>query len=253
MEIQKQQIHNLTIWNMIKIILNDLFLFLKGKSTKIDYSGKNILWLLIGFCLLLSINFISIVVKTILYKLNLIVSVNGAGSPESWIEDSSLIIFAIQVAILAPILEEFAFRGVLLKNKSVIILSFTILLFLIACRVSNTAFYSISIASVTIFVISFLTVFVLSNKLLPQIINFTQKNIKWLIYLSSVCFALWHYKNFDFSNANLTTVIITFCPYFFSGLVYCWISNRKGIHIGLSLHFINNVLPVLIAINKYLN
>ena len=236
---------------MLITIVKDFFSFIKGKTETTVNHRNNVLWIIAGYLLLLGTTVLLAIIKTILSKLNLLTSTVGGGLPDNWIAETSLLTFAIQVAILAPILEEFSFRGVLLNNRKVVICSLVILIFVVACRISDTGFYTISIKSSIIFVVDLILVLILQKTIVPPIIKFTTNNIKWLIYLSSLCFAIWHYNNFNFSQANIISVIFSFSPYFLHGLVFCWISNRKGLQASLLLHFINNALPVLIAISKH--
>jgi membrane protease YdiL (CAAX protease family) len=232
-------------------IFKDFFSFITGKTALNVFRKNNVLWIASGYILLFSSAAILILLKGVLLKQNILSSTLGNGSVDQWISESSLLTFVLQVGLLAPIMEEFAFRGVLLNKKKLVAASFVFLGYLLACKINYIKFYSISIASTLAFVLALLIVIILYKKVIPLIMSFTTKNVKWLIYLSSICFALWHYNNFDFTNANIFTMVFTFFPFFFHGLIYCWLSNRKGLQASLILHFINNALPVLIAIFKY--
>jgi len=229
-------------------IVQDFFSFIKGKTEQKNYQSNNILWIIVGYLLLFSIVVLHSVIKSLFSKFNIITPVDGSGSPDKWIAESSLFIFVVQVGILAPIMEEFAFRGVLLKKHKLVMFSVVVLLYLIVCKISSVGFYSMTMKSSMIFATVFLIIYIFKDKIIPSIISFTIKNIKWLIYLSAICFALWHYNNFDFSRANGITFIFILSRYFFHGLVFCWLSNRKGLWASLLLHSINNALPVILAI-----
>lgn len=235
----------------MKLIIRDFFSFLTGKSNLAESKNRTILWLVVGYSLLLIAVLIHSLIKSILLKLNLITLVDGAGSPDKWIAETSLLVFAIQVGILAPLYEEFAFRGILVKNKIVVAFSLVIFIFLMTCKITDTRFYSVSLKSILIFTTTFFVVLIFYNKIVPLVKLFASKNLKWLIYLSAAGFAIWHYNNFDFSNATNFTILFTLSRYFFQGLVFCWISNRKDLNHSILLHIIYNGLPVLIAFVKY--
>lgn len=228
-------------------IIKDFFYFYKSKKTRIENLNHNYLWLIAGYILLLSFRSLFGILKIILLKNNLIASTNGAGSPEQWIEETSIYTFALQVAILAPLYEEFAFRGLIQKSKTIFKVAIIIIFFLLACTVTKTKIYEISINALIIFSIAISIVLLINSKIIVTIQNFIARNTKTLIYMSSALFALWHYGNYDFSKANIFTIIITFLPHFVSGLIFSWVSVKKGFFIGLILHFINNLLPVIIA------
>lgn len=232
-------------------IINDFFSFLKGKIEQKNYLTSNVRWIIAGYILLFSIVAIHSLMKTLLFKYNIITTVDGNGSPKSWIAESSLLIFVLQVGILAPLLEEFAFRGVLLKKYNIVLISLVILLYLVGCVICSVGFYSITLKSTIIFITVLLLIYSLKNKIISPIIHFTTKYSLGLIYFSAICFALWHYNNFDFSQANTITFIFTMSRFFFCGLVFCWISNRKGLRASLMLHILNNSLPVVLAIYDY--
>ena len=228
-------------------VIQDFFYFYKSKKSNNENLKHTFLWLISGYVLLLTFKSLFGILKIILLKNNLITSTTGLGSPDQWIAETSIYTFALQVAILAPLYEEFAFRGVIQKNKTIVKFSIIIFLFLLVCIITGTKIYKLSINSVIILSTVISIVLFINSKIIVTIQNFSERNTKSIIYLNSVLFALWHYGNYDFSKANIFTIIITFLPHFVSGLIFSWVSIRKGFFIGLILHIINNLLPVIIA------
>ena len=229
------------------IIIKDFFTFLRFNGLKASKSNNIFLWLISGYVLLLSFKIFLITLKTTFTRLNLITSTDGAGSPEQWIAETSIYTFALQVAILAPILEEFAFRGILIQNKKIIKFSVIVILYMLICTVTKTSIYTLSTESVIILASCTFLTLLFENIITSNVQEFTRNNLKWLVYFNSVLFALWHYGNFDFTKADILTTTFTLLPYFISGLVFSWFAMRKGFEFGLLLHFMNNLVPVIIA------
>ncbi len=228
-------------------IIKDFFYFFKSKKSKNENSKNIYFWLISGYLLLLTFKSVFGILKIILLKNNLITPTTGPGSPGEWIAETSLYTFALQVAVLAPLYEEFAFRGIIQKNKTIVKSSIGIILFLLSCILTGTKIYELSVNASIILIIVISILLFLSSKTIILIQDFIERNTKSIIYLSSVLFALWHHGNFDFSKANTFTIFFTFLPHFVSGLIFSWISIRKGFFSGLILHFINNILPVIVA------
>lgn len=228
-------------------IIKDFFIFLRFNELKASRSNNIFLWLISSYVLLLSFKIFLLTLKTTFTRLDLMTSTDGAGLPEQWIAETSIYTFALQVAILAPVLEEFAFRGILIQSKKIIKLSVIFILYLISCKATETSIYTFSTESVIILILSiFLTLF-FENKVTSNVQEFTRNNLRWLVYFNSALFALWHYGNFDFAKADIFTIIFTLLPHFTSGLVFSWFAMRRGFEFGLLLHFMNNLVPVIIA------
>jgi hypothetical protein len=178
------------------LIIKDFFAFLGFNGLKTSKSNNIFLWLISAYVLLLSFKIFLLTLKTAFIKLNLITSTDGAGSPEQWIAETSIFTFALQVAILAPLLEEFAFRGILIQNKKIIKLSVIVILYLICCKVIKTSFYTFSIESVIILTLSIFLILLFENTITSNVQKFTLNNFSWLLYFNSGIFALWHNGNF---------------------------------------------------------
>jgi membrane protease YdiL (CAAX protease family) len=229
-------------------IIKDFFLFYKSKSSNNEILKNIFMWLISGYILLFSFKSLFGIIKIILLKNNLITNTAGSGTPDQWIAEVSINIFALQAVVFAPLYEEFAFRGILQKTKIIFKSFIVIFISLLICIITGTKIYEFSLNYSIIFISVFAITFLfIKEPLLSLIQGFTQKNTKLIICVMSVLFALWHFGNFDFSKANTFTIIFTFLPFFVSGLIFSWISIRKGFFIGLILHVINNALPVLVA------
>ncbi|WP_439557298.1 CPBP family glutamic-type intramembrane protease [Dyadobacter sp.] len=157
--------------------------------------------------------------------------------------------FLFEVAIAGPILEELAFRGVVVKTRRVVLISAVFLLYMLVARFTGINFYAPGMDSGLIFVLALLFVFLFSEPISSFIITIASKNSTATILVSSACFAGWHYSNFDFSGANAVDITLHLIPHFVSGIVFAVIALRYGVQWSILLHILNNALPVIIVLS----
>jgi membrane protease YdiL (CAAX protease family) len=228
-------------------IIKDFFKFYGTQESKVYIEKNSLSWLTSGYILLLFFKFLFGIIKIILVKNNLITSTTGPGSPDQWIAETSFFTFSLQVVILAPIYEEFAFRGIFQKNHTIIKFSLITILFLLSSTILSSHIYEVTLKGLIILTLMATFIFLLSTETIEKIELFFGKNVYFKVIVFSILFALWHYGNFDFSNANPFAIFYTFLPHFVSGLIFSWISLKKGFLFGLILHVINNLTLVLIT------
>lgn len=157
------------------------------------------------------------------------------------------------VAILAPIMEELLFRGVLTKSITVLAVSTGILGYFLVRIYCQESYYEID-KNTSLAVLAGIIVFILSISIFQKY-NVAIHNLyayRWFMYLlaliSSLFFADWH--RYMYSVPDTKTLIVYLIPHFFTGLVFCYITLNKGIEWSILLHITNNSLPVIMGIMK---
>ncbi|GAB4055065.1 CPBP family glutamic-type intramembrane protease [Spirosoma litoris] len=238
----------------MKQLFIDFFAFSQG----VNYLNKDIntsvsykflfIGKAIGFIFLfkLIIGFLSISLN----KYGLIDPSKGSGDLTSWLSETSNFQFIFEVVILAPFLEEFAFRGIIQSNRLTVTLAVIVIAYLMACVLNQANFYSLTVKTLSIGIFSILFGILFYKFLSYYLISLTANykiNI-YIIWLSACGFALWHYNNYDFVNARPQTIFLALLPHFISGLVLSWTSLIYGLKWSIILHIINNAIPTLIII-----
>lgn len=244
----------------MQTIFNEFTRFISGLSTgtatvPTNFSAK-ILFISKVLLLIYIIRLGFSLVNTILYKFELIGTTRGAGELSSWLNESSLPTFVLQVVILAPLFEEVAFRGILQPNHKLVAIAIGMLTYLVLCVGSQTSFYvpskqTLWILSVSLFMF-FTSLYMLQAKSMQLWATnpISQQTKIYLIWLSACGFALWHYNNFNFETARVQTIIFTLLPLLIAGLIFSWISIRYGLLWSIGMHIINNLIPVLFTLRK---
>lgn len=189
-----------------------------------------------------------------LEKQGVIPLTKGAGNLDVWIAEVSVSTFVWQVLILAPLLEETAFRGFLQKEPVWLALSLCTLFYLLVCKSLGLEFYSLSMKTAGVMAGSALGYSLLvqgNGWLLTQLAKVIDRGKTWLMWLSAASFAFWHYHNYEFAAAGPLTVLLVLFPLFISGLFFTWTSLRHGFLWGIALHMLTNAIPVLMTLLKF--
>ncbi len=190
------------------------------------------------------------IISISLNKYGLIEQTKGSGDLTAWLSETSNTKFILEVVILAPLLEETSFRGILQSDRITITVAFTVLFYLLTCVVAHTDFYSFTIRTISISGISILAGILFHKFAADYLLNVTSdyNSSIYIIWFSACGFALWHYNNYDFTAARPQTILLALLPHFISGLIFSWTSLMYGLRWSIILHIINNAIPVLITI-----
>ena len=159
----------------------------------------------------------------------------------------------IKIVLIIPILEEFAFRYHLIaRNKREYTLSAVLLVFCMVVGFANYKLFSLlSLVLILVLVsIGFLLQSCFSNQRLDMISKFYDKNIIFMMIISSLMFGLYHCDEY-FGLYSFDLIIFSSIPFLIVGLISAWIAIRTG-KLGPSIffHFLNNSLIILAATLK---
>lgn len=136
-------------------------------------------------------------------------------------------IFSFFVLILAPILEEFCFRGNFVQNKYI---KYTSLIFIFFYLLIKNSFI------ILIFPFAYFILFLIKE------LNFIKINNYYFYILNAFIFAIAHYDILNLNNIfDFTSVFIKFG----AGLIFIWVTLNFGIIKSMFVHFFFNLIPVL--------
>jgi membrane protease YdiL (CAAX protease family) len=205
--------------------------FLKFINSPYKKSSRNFRKDFIIFIFLTVLNFLVLFIKS-------------CYTNEPFIEESDLTLYNIEkilsYLILIPLIEEFSYRGFLrFKNKKIFIISVIAVIILLATFIKVDIYRNSSIILLII-----LTCFIyFQNQLYEKFLLFINKNLKYLIWISSIIFGLMHLANFhDFEYINLLGITAKII----AGLFFCYITRKYNIFYSYFFHALNNSLPFLI-------
>ncbi len=240
----------------MKQMLADFTSFLQRDISFIDPASANIrfklLFIVKAFVLLFLFKVIWGFISLQLLKYGLMNQTKGSGDLNTWLSEVSGFEFILQVVILAPILEETAFRGILQRDQSLVAVAVSVLFYLLICKSLNLNFYGLSKATLIVISGSVILLLMLYNWsfILTEITKNIDNHKTLLMWLSAVGFAFWHYHNYEFEGAPFYTILLVLFPHFVAGLFFSWTSLRYGFFWGLALHMFNNAIPVFITLIK---
>jgi membrane protease YdiL (CAAX protease family) len=143
---------------------------------------------------------------------------------------------------LIPLIEELAFRGFLkFKNRTMFFFSIISILIFITTFIKNEIFQFASISIIIILTV----VLYFHKKKYVKLLNYITKNLKILIWISSIIFGLIHLTNFhNFEYINLLGIT----QKIIAGLFFCYITRKYNIFYSYFFHALNNSIPFLIII-----
>lgn len=240
----------------MKQLLSGNLFFIPADSTtfSIDYAAnvrRKLLGIAKAYFFLLIFEMIWGYLTFYLEKHGIIPLTKGSGNLNAWATKMPISTFIWQVILLAPLLEETAFRGILQRKPSLQALSVTVLVYLLVCKTFGLAFYTLSLSTGLVLAGSTLLWILLyqwNSLLLTELTKRLDRNRSVLIWLSAIGFAFWHYHNYNFDSAGIVTILIILFPLFISGLFFSWASLRYGFIWGILLHILCNALPVMLAV-----
>lgn len=196
---------------------------------------------------LLLINVLVAMLQMLLLRWGVITETKSSGIIPAYLRNKQTYQVIIEIVLLAPLLEETAFRGLLQHNRWWLRLSLISLSYLITCRIFQLNFYLLTWYTASILLFSFLTL-LLSGRQINAMIMFANRQSTRiiLIWLSAILFSLWHYYNFDFSQAGILTVLISLLPFLINGLLLSYVAAKNGLAWSILMHLVNNAWPLLI-------
>jgi membrane protease YdiL (CAAX protease family) len=185
--------------------------------------------------------FILIVPASLLSKL--LINLINLREPEfnlGWVK----IIFA--GLILAPIIEEFIFRLVLIpKIRNFVFLCCFTLIMMLFFLIRNHPIYFFVFLLASMFIIYIIK----DKRLLKRLQVFIIKNFRYIFYFSCISFGFYHITNFsliDYKVILLSPFIVL--PQVLGGFFLGFIRTRFGIIYSIIFHSMINVLPVLFLV-----
>lgn len=153
----------------------------------------------------------------------------------------------LEIVILAPLLEETAFRGLLQRNRLGFRLALISICYLLICRLFSLNFYLLSCATTVVLLVSLSTLLVSGRQINRLIMLTARRPFRLiLIWLSNAGFSLWHFYNFDFGEAGVLSITITLLPFLFNGLIFSFVAVKDGLPWSIALHMANNAWPLLV-------
>jgi membrane protease YdiL (CAAX protease family) len=141
--------------------------------------------------------------------------------------------------LIAPIVEEFLFRGLFIKHKikKIIALLFPVVLFFYM----STNFSNFS-------KLLFLLLGVVSSAILIAEKEKTRVGFYYLVIISSFLFSIVHYKQEDFKSLSALSMMIS---QFSFALASVWITLNFGLFKSIVFHFFHNLILLFIALYGY--
>ncbi|MVN91565.1 CPBP family glutamic-type intramembrane protease [Mucilaginibacter aquatilis] len=205
---------------------------------------KMLVW---GLISLFAVSFLIALVQMLLARWNFISTVPSHGPIPQYLREQPRYRIFLEIVLIAPILEESAFRGILQRKFSYFRIGVITLIYLLTCKVLSLNFYLITIETIVILSTVVLVVFFSKKKLYMSMRWCNRPDVyPWLLWISAFGFGLWHYHNFNFDQANLGAIMINLLPFAVNGLIFAYVSLRAGLWWSIGLHTLNNAWPLLL-------
>lgn len=168
---------------------------------------------------------------------------------QPWLAQGSTLDFLVEVVLVAPLLEELAFRGLLQPDIRLVWMGVSSLLYVLISRSLNIDYYSLSQTSLAVLTGSLGCTWLLKRPLgcFRQWVS-SPTRFQTLIWVSALGFAGLHYGNYPLSGVRPQTVVAALFPHFVAGLFLSWVSLRNGLGWSIGLHMLNNALPALLIL-----
>jgi membrane protease YdiL (CAAX protease family) len=151
--------------------------------------------------------------------------------------------FFLVVAFIGPLLEEILFRLSLVFEPSNIALSGSTLLYLVFRIISNRFISLIS------FFLLLIILFRIAYMYKSEITSFWNKNFKYIFYLLSLSFGLFHMSNYRYSEVTQFLIApILVLPQIVMGLVLSFtrVYYKRGFLMGVFTHILINFITISI-------
>lgn len=228
-------------------IIKDLFFLLKTGYV-LKNNNKKFLFFVKSFFLLFTFKIFSIILVILFFKIVPFEMPRNNAIREA--TNSSPLLTLIELAIIAPIIEEISFRLNLLFSKINFALSTCFLSFIAITLIYNIGVFEISneslyraIFSVSLGIIIYINlIYFVENRLML----FWKKNKLFIFYTSLSLFSIPHVLNFELNEVPFWFIPIIVLPMVSSGIVYSYLRLKQGILSSLLLHSLVNLLPYLI-------
>lgn len=229
--------------------MKDLFHFLLGYQN-IDRLSKTTSKLkLIALILptMLFVTVLTLLFQILLSRFGIIQPVKSSGMIPEYMGSMSKFKVITEIVILAPVLEETAFRGLIQRNSTWLRVSLVSIFYLSVCRIFGINFYEFS-SSTGLVLLGSTSTLLIPTKTIDLAINILQKRAYRLILIwgGAITFGLWHYYNFDFNNIGILTVMATLLPFTINGLLLGYVVAKNGLQWSILLHMANNLWPLII-------
>lgn len=149
------------------------------------------------------------------------------------------ILFA--VAVIAPLLEEACFRLFLTSSKQIFTIGLAACTLIIFNYITNLTIYGI--------VAGLMMVIILITLFTPQktIQALLQKHFRFLVWFSTICFALVHLFNYENITPYWYLIPLIVSTQFVSGTFYSFIRLKFGFYSGILMHSVFNTVVIIIV------
>ncbi len=220
-------------------LLNDFFSFVANpKYKRVELSFMLVLKYLVFGILLSCITYIIILLCILLinalYDQPLVYK--GADFVKSKYNPFWLFII---INILAPLIEELAFRLPLKRKKAFLYIALTVLSYFVICIYKGYSYYSLD---------QYLPIRIGGALLLSGVLYFLLKKCYFrsrfsiIVYLNILLFSLLHVLNYSFELANIPLLIVKIIPQLFLGLLLSYFRVRLGFLFACGFHILNNII-----------
>ncbi|WP_295202617.1 CPBP family glutamic-type intramembrane protease [uncultured Chryseobacterium sp.] len=214
-----------------------------GQSTLISKIKLTILMLIA----ILVVNTLVAGLQMMLLRWGITQPIRSSGVIPEYMKDMPRYRIVLEIVLLAPLLEETAFRGILQNNERWFRIALVSLAYLIICRIFSLNFYELSWPTSVILFAASLLLFI-RKKYTTKITDVKDRPPfrLILIWLSAIAFGFWHYYNFDFSQVGIITIAVSLLPFAINGLLLSYVAAKNGLSWSILLHMANNAWPMVL-------
>ena len=160
---------------------------------------------------------------------------------------------------LAPVAEEFIFRGPLVWSKKMISLSFSLFFlhifsntsinFIVSrCDWQNLEQVKVVIINVVISILIYSVSFVCLSVFEHEFAGMHSRSKKFIFFLSSTIFAGLHLLNSDITFYSLFLAPVFVLPFFLSGIFFSYVRIKYGLKYSILLHILSNGVVITISL-----
>jgi len=172
-------------------------------------------------------------------------------SAKNFSETYNPIIVLIFGALLIPLIEETVFRLSIIFKPVFLSISMGLLtLYLFSkflnvgiLKIDETIYYRYAIS----LIVGVYTLYI-SKKHQVIIIQFWEKNFRWVFYFSAIAFGFAHYSNFDLGLSTLILIPIITLPHTIGGIFFGYIRIKHGFIFALCFHCVNNMISLSLGL-----
>lgn len=181
---------------------------------------------------------------TLLVSRGMIADAIGGFEKPAYIREMPGYAVFLEFVVLAPLLEELGFRGLLQRSSIYIRASLAVSLYLLVCTLFGLNFYRMDWWTLLVTICSGMFFF-LTRAYLERIKHFlyARKVRLTLLWCGSILFALWHYHNFTLEGMAFFTALVHLLSFLINGLLLAWVGVRFGLLWGIAVHAMNNAWP----------